>query len=381
MVISDMFLKEKGKSWVFTGGSAAAGRFAENEGRRGCAGLFEEVIRWDMAMDSMAARERFVFNTARPGLNAVDIVEEFGRRAACYHPQGVVYISGSEDEALAEEVLQGALGEMERLAEEIGAGFLCIKYQGDSLQTANAILKETGARPSLVTYEDRNRFALRPARQVFEKAGNLKLKQEPMRWLFIGDSITHGALHTYGFDSLPQLWEKYIREDWGREDDVVLNVGVSSATAEEFLGRLDVRYYPYSDADVVVAMFGTNDCVISDVQVFREQLVQIGRIIEAKGSQLVLRTPPLVKPGAAQRAVALPAFAGAVREAAAELGVILIDHEKHLGELRQKSQEGWEAGMNDDVHPNAAGQYWMFRELAYGLDLVKGQSMVSLEYM
>ena len=37
--------------------------------------------------------------------------------------------------------------------------------------------------------------------------------------------------------------------------------------------------------------------------------------------------------------------------------------------------------MNDDVHPNAAGQYWMFRELAYGLDLVKGQSMVSLEYM
>ena len=135
MVISDMFLKEKGKSWVFTGGSAAAGRFAENEGRRGCAGLFEEVIRWDMAMDSMAARERFVFNTARPGLNAVDIVEEFGRRAACYHPQGVVYISGSEDEALAEEVLQGALGEMERLAEEIGAGFLCIKYQGDSLQT------------------------------------------------------------------------------------------------------------------------------------------------------------------------------------------------------------------------------------------------------
>ncbi len=117
MVISDMFLKEKGKSWEFTGGSAAAGRFAENEGRRGCAGLFEEVIRWDMAMDSMAARERFVFNTARPGLNAVDIVEEFGRRAACYHPQGVVYISGSEDEALAEEVLQGALGEMERLGD------------------------------------------------------------------------------------------------------------------------------------------------------------------------------------------------------------------------------------------------------------------------
>ena len=34
--------------WVFTGGAHGAGGFSENRGFRNMAGLFEEVVRWDM---------------------------------------------------------------------------------------------------------------------------------------------------------------------------------------------------------------------------------------------------------------------------------------------------------------------------------------------
>lgn len=44
--------------WVFTGGSHAAGGFAENRGFRNSAGLFEEVIRWDMCGQELAGREK-----------------------------------------------------------------------------------------------------------------------------------------------------------------------------------------------------------------------------------------------------------------------------------------------------------------------------------
>ena len=37
--------------------------------------------------------------------------------------------------------------------------------------------------------------------------------EEPLTWLFMGDSITHGASYTFGYDSISQQFEKFVKDD------------------------------------------------------------------------------------------------------------------------------------------------------------------------
>ncbi len=406
----DKCLNSARKVWIFTGGAHGAGGFSENKGFRNSAGLFEEVIRWDMAWQEMAARERFVFNTARPGYNVHDINREFELCVGCYQPGAVVYIAGREDWELPKERWQEEISLFRERVEAMGAKLLVVEawkqranifkveesrekdrgrtggYPGDldSLREANWLLKKVCGGQCRVTEEDRKRMALKPATEVFETNGRLTLEEKPMKWLFVGDSITHGALHTYGYDSLPQLWEKYLREDWGRADDIVLNTGVSGATATEFLERLDIRYTPYADADVVVVMFGTNDCCFPQditVEKFKGQLRRILELAKAHGSQVVLRTPQPQREDALERVKAIVPFAEAAREIALTSDVILVDHFRNFSRIKEQEPERFEACMSDAVHPNVRGQYRMFREMAYAVGMVKEDSMLSEDSM
>lgn len=373
-----------GKIWVFTGGEYAAGGFAQNRGFRNSAGLFEEVIRWDMRVDGdVASRENFVFNTARSGYNIFDLLREFSQRISRYHPAAVVYLSGAEDRRLSPQDFQKGLAELRRRTQADGAVLFELSgEERDSLTEANRLLEAVCGQKAAETV-DRTRLSLSPCAETFARSGKLMLKPEPMRWLFIGDSITHGALHTMGYDSLPQLWEKYIREDWNRRDDIILNTAVSGATAGEFLERLDIRYTPYADADVVVAMFGTNDCCFPDTitpERFRNQLCSIVETAYSHKSQVVLRTPQPQQPEAVTRVKAIVPFVEAVREVALEKQTLLTDHFRNFSALQHKCPERFSALMSDAVHPNAQGQYRMFREMAYALDMVLEHSMVSLDY-
>ena len=82
--------------------------------------------------------------------------------------------------------------------------------------------------------------------------------EEPLTWLFTGDSITHGLVHTKGYDSVAQAFEKYVREDLGRADDVVINTGVSSTDSTWLLENIETRVTKYKP-DIVSVMIGTND--------------------------------------------------------------------------------------------------------------------------
>ena len=230
--------------WVFTGGAHGAGGFSENRGFRNMAGLFEEVVRWDMCGQELSGRENFVLNTARAGYCVDDILREFRVRVADYHPSAVVYVSGEEDRKLSPDALRSGLASLRRQTEAIGAELIelpAAEGERDPLAEANWLLETIGADRSKVAAGSGRLLTLEPAVETFASGGKLVLKAEPMKWLFVGDSITHGAWHTYGYDSVVQLWEKYIREDWGRMDDTVINTGVSGATAKEFLERLDMR--------------------------------------------------------------------------------------------------------------------------------------------
>lgn len=381
-----MIFPMEGRVWVFTGGAHGAGGFEENRGFRNSAGLFEEVIRWDICGETLGGRENFVFNTARAGYNIKEILREFDRRIACYRPFAVVYVSGEEDLSLPPQTLREGMEILRKKTKEIGAQLIELSAEeggGDSLKEANLLLELVGGPRSQVMAAERERLFLEPAAETFSCSGSLILKPKPMKWLFVGDSITHGALHTCGYDSLPQLWEKYIRRDWGRRDDIVLNTGVSGATADEYLKRLNIRYSPYADADVVVIMFGTNDCCFPgeiDTKRFKMQLCSIVDDVRSHGSQAVLRVPQPQREDAGERTRAIVPFVQAVREVAQEKDVLVVDHFLHFSVLRQRDPEAFLSLMSDGVHPNAQGQYRMFREMAYAVDLVKEDSMVSLDY-
>ena len=372
-----------GKRWVFTGGACAEGGFALNRGYRAAAGHFEEVIRWTARIDGdLASRENYVFNTAGSGYSVCDILRMFDGRIARFRPAAVVYITGEEDRLLSPQAYREGLAGLQRRTEALGASFFVLR-DGDPLTQAGHLLETIGGAALPGDLLDRARLTLEPSAEAFPRSGALRLSPDAMRWLFIGDSITHGALHTHGYDSLPQLWEKYLRGDWGRRDDTVLNTAVSGATAKEHLERLDVRYTPYADADVVVAMFGTNDCCFPDTitpELFREQLGVIVDLAYAHGSQVVLRTPQPQMPEAAVRAKAIVPFVEAVREVAQEKGTLLVDHFASFTALQQAHPARFRALMGDAVHPNAQGHYRMFREMAYALNMVREDSMAFLDY-
>lgn len=74
------------------------------------------------------------------------------------------------------------------------------------------------------------------------KALSEKLKEkDKMTWLFMGDSITHAALWTKGYDGIAQTFEKYLKDEMGRASDTVINTAVSGATTTSTLNNIEQR--------------------------------------------------------------------------------------------------------------------------------------------
>src|SRR5690606_33655925 len=84
-------------------------------------------------------------------------------------------------------------------------------------------------------------------------------RKEANIWLFTGDSITHGAKHTHGYRSYPEVFQERIRWEIGRVRDVVINTGISGHAAENILSDFEWRISQFNP-DVVSVMIGTNDC-------------------------------------------------------------------------------------------------------------------------
>lgn len=108
----------------------------------------------------------------------------------------------------------------------------------------------------------------------------------------MGDSITHGSAWTGGYDTLAQLFEKFVKDDLDRPQDLVINAGSSGATTASTLSDLNRRLVKYNP-DVVVLMLGTNDAAgkVSE-NTYKANLRTILDKIMDKGAVPVLRTPP-----------------------------------------------------------------------------------------
>ena len=129
-----------------------------------------------------------------------------------------------------------------------------------------------------------------------KKIADLLNNNDSLRWLFVGDSITHGNLATHGQDNIVQLFEKYVRQELDRPDDVVINTAIWASTIEDYIkdDYADVRLA--WDADVVMVMLGTNDAGMSatrEESVFKENFYQLLKKIRGYNPNaiVVIRTP------------------------------------------------------------------------------------------
>ncbi len=195
---------------------------------------------------------------------------------------------------------------------------------------------------------------------------------EPVLWLFTGDSITHGALHTYGARSYPEHFAERVRWEMGRYRDVVINTGISGDTVPGLLADVEHRVLRFRP-QVISIMMGMNDAAAGGEgqKAFRDgYLSLLERIRRDSASPIVLHTPNPVTEYERIRQH-LPAYADIVRSIARETGSVLVDHQK----LWTQRETPLTSLLDDGtVHPNAFGHVLLAHRLFATLGIFDPQS-------
>ena len=183
-------------------------------------------------------------------------------------------------------------------------------------------------------------------------------KNESHRWLLTGDSITHGAKHTHGYRSYPEIFQERLRWELGRPRDIAINTGMSGHTTTHILNDFEWRVSQFKPVMVSI-MIGTNDCSKPDMSetLYRSNLNAIVEKIRDLGAIPVLHTPnPIIIEKAPERKT-LPDYIPVIRDIAKIHDTLLVDNYAYWEEAaKQKSQTMvFREWLNDPLHPNQTG--------------------------
>ncbi len=188
---------------------------------------------------------------------------------------------------------------------------------------------------------------------------NLGTREEPaapVRWLFLGDSITHGAFHTLGGRDYTELFKERVRWELNRRKDMVLNMGMSGFTSGDLVAELPFILQNYRP-DIVFIMIGTNDAgrgvTTAD---FQHNLEKTCGLLDPVGCRIIWQTPPC--PNGTVYGERMPALLDGMRALAAERNEILVDHYAFWS--GQKRLAYW---LSDHIHPNREGHCALAAEL------------------
>lgn len=182
-------------------------------------------------------------------------------------------------------------------------------------------------------------------------------QKEPMTWVFTGDSITHGALHTKGWRSFAEIFAERVRFEARRPRDIVVNTGISGDTTAGLMPDLEWRVLRFKP-DVAFVMFGMNDCVKGpDLAGYEANLRKIAAAVRAQGGiPVLMRVNPAVPGSPREKVVSkLGAYMETVAKVAREEKLLVVDH---FGDWN-RNPRAIRAMMNDDIHPNALGHQEM----------------------
>lgn len=200
---------------------------------------------------------------------------------------------------------------------------------------------------------------------------HLLQSKNPVKWLFYGDSITHGAFSTVGWRDYTELFSERVRWELRRLDDVIINVASSGFSTRDLMERFDWRVKQFNP-HVVFIMIGMNDCCTGErgpnvpLDEFSANLISLVKRIRAMGLVLpVLQTTCFLLPGSSpDRAPYVDGYMAVVRKVARHMKLPLIDHAAYWKKKTATQRHHWFAWMSDPVHPNEMG-HRVFAELLF----------------
>lgn len=199
---------------------------------------------------------------------------------------------------------------------------------------------------------------------------DLLARKEPVAWVFTGDDITQGAMHTAGFRSYQELFAERIRWELKRMRDLVINSGVSGIKVDDVLSDIDWRVL-HLKPDVVSIMLGTNDCTLGPVghSLFRKNLTGLVNKVMGAGAIPILNTPSTVYLKNVEWGEHLAAYAQIVRDVALGTKAVLVDHYA-FWETTKPDQEALLEWLDDKKsHPNAFGHRAIAKQLFTVLEI------------
>ena len=205
-----------------------------------------------------------------------------------------------------------------------------------------------------------------------ERVKRLLAGEKPVKWLFYGDSITHGALHTMGYRDYTELFAERVRFEMARSTDIVINTAISGNTTRQLLNEFDWRVRQFAP-HVVFLMIGMNDSASTNsvsLEEFETNLQKIcGMILGLPAIPVIQTTCPILPGTAPEREPYFDDYMEGCRKAAKNLTLPLIDH-MLFWEQRTDRHFYW---MSNAFHPNEYGHrafaFCLFAELGIGATL------------
>lgn len=178
-----------------------------------------------------------------------------------------------------------------------------------------------------------------------------------LTWLFTGDSITHGALHTNGCRSFVEQFAERIRWELSRPRDIVVNTAISGNYITDIIDDYQWRVKRFTP-DVVFLMIGTNDAQAGPAKLptYTENMVTLINWMRGDGAIPVINTPnPIIMElGCGGLRTHLSNYVDAMQRIAQEYNVLLIDHWAYWHKTKPDNDSlmNW---LNDSIHPNEYG--------------------------
>lgn len=201
-----------------------------------------------------------------------------------------------------------------------------------------------------------------------ERIKRLLKSDAPLKWVFYGDSITHGAFHTFGQRDYVELFAERIRCELGRTMDIIITTAINGDTTRGLLDSFDWRVAQFNP-DLVFLMIGMNDCSKdNDIRIddFESNLQKLATKTIALGATPVLQTTCPILPGQApERFPYFDSYMDRIRKVASDLTLPLIDHTQFWRE-RSESHFYW---MSNAFHPNEYGHRAFAEQIYRCLDI------------
>ena len=198
----------------------------------------------------------------------------------------------------------------------------------------------------------------------------------PVKWLFTGDSITHGAFHTLGHRDYAEHFAERVRWELRRVRDGVIKSAVNGWRITDLAADLEWNVLQYRP-QIVSLNFGMNDCTggAAGLTAFKVGYHEVLRRIRLEtGAAIILHTPPGLLPLAPTRQDHIASYAEAVREIALETGAVLVDHFANWeAASKREVMVYWQS---DAFHPNEYGHRAMAHLLFERLGIFDAQSAV-----